>query len=102
MAPCAGVPLPAGRPTPSGPIEMSHAEASASEIGLPNFGMSAASAAELHRISAPKMGSVLDVNMADRSLSIDAPTRDGVDMAHRKARYRRRRAGCAALGDQLL
>src|SRR5258705_9837421 len=101
MAPCMGVPLPAGRPTPSGPMEMSQAAASDSEIGLPNFGMSAARAALLQSKSAAKSGSVLDVDMAHRSLRIDAPARDRVDVAHRETRDRRCRARRATLGDQL-
>ena len=44
--PCAAVPLPGGNPVPSGMMVMSQAAISASVIGLPSFGASAAIATE--------------------------------------------------------
>src|SRR5258706_7319688 len=99
VAPCAGVPEPTGRPTPSGAMEMSQAFKSPSEIGLPSFGISAAEVTPAPIPSAAASAKILRIDMGDRSLGIDAPARNRVHMRHREGDHRRRVARGAALGD---
>src|SRR4051812_20112209 len=110
--PCAGVPEPAGRPLPSGAIEMSQVAASASLIGLPNFGWSAAvavvaaktaavranrnspltrranrAAGAARRAALSRKGrgeTFLNINMGDGSVGGDAPAGNLVHMVHRE------------------
>src|SRR5215472_3408581 len=81
---------------------MLHALKSASEIGLPNFGASAANAAPATQETAAATTIVLSIDMAHRSLAIDGPARNAVHMLHWECADRRRAARFAALGDQLI
>src|SRR5580704_1953297 len=81
---------------------MSQAAASASLIGLPNFGTSAANAALAISANAPATLIVLHVDMADRPLGIDTPARNAIHMIHREGRDIGRVARLAAFGDELL
>src|ERR1017187_10603171 len=101
-APCAGVPEPSGRPLPSGAMELSQAAASCSLMGLPNFGASAAKAAVEASTSAAAMTAVLDIDMADSSLGIDAPARNTIDVIHWEGGDIGRVARRAAFGEELL
>src|SRR5262245_32168390 len=80
---------------------MSHAAASASEIGLPNFGVSAAAAALATSVTAANRHRLSRVDMADRSLRVDGPAGDRIDVTHWESGHRRRGARRATLGDQL-
>src|SRR5260221_4405418 len=81
---------------------MSHALASASVIGLPNFGASAAKAMPATQETAAAKMMVLSIDMAHRSLGIDGPTRNAVHMLHRERADRRCGARFTALGDELI
>src|ERR1700736_2934983 len=96
-APWAGVPLPGGRPMPSGPTLMSHAAASAGEIGGPRRGPSAAEAApaQASRATAATKtarlperrvpdAEVSNVNICHFPFCADAPTDNHVAMFHRE------------------
>src|SRR5215472_16004463 len=52
FSPCAAVPLPGGRPVPTGRMKMSHALKSGGAIGLPRMGVSPARAAPAAKASA--------------------------------------------------
>src|SRR4051812_21921658 len=81
---------------------MSHGLASASVIGLPNFGASAAKAVPAAQEMAAAKTIVLSIDMAHRPLCIDSPARNAVHMLHRERAYRRRTTRFAALGDELI
>src|SRR5918912_2890445 len=81
-APCAMVPLPGGKPLPSGYAWMSHAAISACVTGLPRFGP-AASAGPHTRSSAQN----LSVHMAHLALAVDRPACDAVEMLAREAEH---------------
>src|SRR5580765_6536980 len=99
-APCAGVPLPAGRPVPSGMMLMSQGAISASVIGLPRLGPSAANAPALTtRQAAAKTTSRID--MADFPLVIDGPAGDRVEMLAREGKHRGRCRGLSANFDEV-
>src|SRR5882672_902030 len=85
-APCAAVPLPAGKPVPSGRMLMSQAVMSASEIRAPSPGVCA---------------SGLSVDMFDLPFAVDRPTREAVVVLVGEAERIRRFPGLAALGDEL-
>src|SRR5712691_7759582 len=103
-APCAGVPLPGGRPLPSGPMLMSQSARSASLIGLPSPGWSAAIAA-----AAPPSASAretttarrLPVDMLGLPFGVDGPAGDDVHVSHRGGGHRNVDLGLAALGKHL-
>src|SRR5580704_15644188 len=101
-APWADVPLPDGRPLPSGPTLMSHVARSASLTGLPRPGRSAASAAPPSATAkATTAARRLGVDMLDLPLVVGGPDRDHVHVPHGESRHRRVDLGLAALGEQL-
>src|SRR4051794_14755021 len=101
-APCAGVPLPGGRPTPSGAMLMSQGARSAAVIGCPYLGASAASAALKTSASAAAKTDVLSIDMAHLALGIDPPARDGVAVLHGERGHIGRTPGWTALGNECL
>src|SRR5712672_4043117 len=76
-SPWIAVPRPGGRPTPSGPMLMSHAAMSAGAIGCPNCGAWARAADAIVSIDM-QTAMRLSVNIAGLPLLVDAPTCDGV------------------------
>src|ERR1700730_16172660 len=100
-APCAAVPLPGGKPLPSGPTLMSHSARSASLTGLPSPGLSAATAALASSASDAAMARRLAVNMLGLPFGVDRPAGDDVHVAHRERGYRRIDLGLAALGEHV-
>src|ERR1700716_848198 len=103
-APCANVPLPGGRPLPSGPMLKSHSASSASLTGLPSPGRSPAIA-----VAAPPSASTsgtttarrLPVDMLELPFVVGGPTRDDVHVPHREGGHRSVHLGFAALGEHL-
>src|SRR5712691_2040377 len=101
-APCADVPLPGGRPFPSGPMLKSQSARSASLTGLPSPGRSAASA-----VAAPPSASArgittarrLPVHMLELPFVVGGPARDDVHVPHREGGHRDVDLGLAALGE---
>src|SRR5580765_6925612 len=80
-APSAAVPLPGGRPVPSGRTLMSHPETSASLIGFPSFGPWAKAA--LQQRAAPitiTHAERLSVDMLHLPTALDRPACDRVEM----------------------
>src|SRR5438874_1545078 len=78
-SPCFGVPLPGGRPTPSGPMLMSHAEISSGVASCPRFGLSAANAtAEAMARPEAAMRRALRVDMLHLALLGNGPGCDGI------------------------
>src|SRR4051812_35443781 len=77
-APCAAVPLPGGNPVPSGMAVILQAAISASVIGLPSLGDSAATATEPSVTARETASSGLRVNMLDLPVAADAPAREAV------------------------
>src|ERR1700730_15351544 len=76
-SPSIAVPRPGGRPTPSGPMLMSHAAISAGAIGCPNCGAWAMAAdAIVSTDMQTAMG--LSVNIAGLPHLVNAPVCDGV------------------------
>src|SRR6516225_3414093 len=76
-SPSIAVPRPGGRPTPSGPMLMSHAAMSAGAIGCPNCGAWARAADAIVSIDMQTaMG--LSVNIAGLAHLVNAPACDGV------------------------
>src|SRR5215510_9110221 len=73
FAPCAAVPLPGGRPPPSGEALMSQALMSASEIGCPRLGVCASAEETLRSAASANLG----VDMADLAFRVDRPAGDG-------------------------
>src|SRR3954470_1364204 len=100
LAPSAGVPRPGGRLVPSGRMVMSQALMSASLIGLPSFGVSAACAAPSVNASRAA-ATILRVNMLDLPLGADAPAGDAVVVLVREAGDVRHGLGFAAHRDEL-
>src|ERR1700686_2844981 len=100
-APCADVPLPGGRPVPSGMMKMSQAVRSEGLTGLPRLGpsASAALAARANASETPPSES-LCIDMLDASFGVDRPAGDGVEMLAREPQYRRRLRGLAARGHE--
>src|SRR5262245_31167663 len=95
---------------PSGPMLMSHAAASAGEIGCPRRGPSAAGAALTRASSATKAtmtaplserratdAEVSNVNIGHLPLCADAPTGGHIAVFHRERGHVRRNLGRAAL-----
>src|SRR4029077_14525581 len=95
-APCVGVPLPAGSPTPSGPMLMSQAAKSFGATGCPNFCPSAAKAAPQPNESTSRM-MVLCIDMAHLTIGIRRPTRDCIEVAGQDRGYGRDSFGLTAL-----
>src|SRR6266545_409373 len=92
------VPLPAGRPVPSGRMAMSHALMSGSEIGLPRPGVSATAAGAVQANAIASRS--LRVDMLDLPVAVDAPARRAVVvLVGERKRAAHRRLGLAAGGD---
>src|SRR6185295_9231730 len=72
-APCTAVPLPGGKPEPSGMAAISQAAISASVMGLPSLGVSAATAAAPSVRSSEAASKLLRVDMLDLPGAADAP-----------------------------
>src|SRR5580698_1995189 len=102
LAPCAALPLPGGRLVPSGSTLMSHALISASEIGLPRWGESAATASDPQE-RAPNNASAcgLRIDMLDLPAVLDAPSGEAVVVLVWKAEHVRNLVGLAAYGDEI-
>src|SRR3984957_10605184 len=102
-APWAGVPLPGGRPLPSGPTLMSQSARSASLTGLPSPGWVAAIAAPAKAsASAPTSASCLPVDMLGLPVAVDGPAGDDVHVPHREGGHRNVDLRSATLGEHLL
>src|SRR3954463_1549881 len=94
ISPCFGVPLPGGRPTPSGPMLMSHAAISSGVAARPRFGLSAANAAaEATARPEAAIRRALRVDMLHLAFVGNCPGRNGVGVIDRSV---------AARGDHLL
>src|SRR5262245_18579194 len=101
LAPSTAVPLPSGRPRPSGMAATSQAATSASVIGLPSFG-DCASAAPAPTAATSSAGSrTLRVDMLDLPARVDAPAGEAVVMLVWEAERIGRLLGLAARGDEL-
>src|SRR5262252_9355724 len=98
-APCAAVPLPVGRPVPSGRMLMSHAAISASEIFAPRPGDCADAAPQASASARTARG--LCVDMFHLPLAVDRPAREAVVVLVGEGERIRRFLGLAALGDEL-
>src|ERR1700681_2821282 len=80
-APWAEVPLPGGRPVPSGMTKMSQAARSEGLTGLPRLGVSATAApAARATASAAAPTESLRIDMLDLPFGVDRPAGDGVEM----------------------
>src|SRR4249920_254447 len=99
-APWAGVPLPGGKPVPSGKMLMSQAVISAGSIGFPRFGAWAKAALEPSARAAATI-ICLRINMFDLPLVVDRPARGAVIVLARKSRYGRDFRRLAAHGHDL-
>src|SRR5215468_4243437 len=85
-APSAAVPLPGGRPVPSGRMLMFQAAISAGVRGFPRFGDCAKAAFELRTSVSTKMyPPSLCVDILHLSTALDRPARDGVVVLVRKS-----------------
>src|SRR5215471_1523985 len=94
-SPSLAVPLPGGRPLPSGPMLMSQEARSSGEIGLPRLGDSA-NAVEAKATSAPAtMSSRID--MLHLALVGDVPARDHVVVVVAAVAAQRNELGTARL-----
>src|SRR5690348_9890107 len=101
-APWAGVPLPGGKPVPSGKMLMSQAAISAGSIGFPRFGAWAKAALEPRESARTKaVIGILRINMFDLPLVVDRPARGAVIVLARKSRYGRDFRRLAAQGHDL-
>src|SRR4051794_21554475 len=82
-APWLGVPLPGGKPLPSGPMLMSQSARSASDMGLPRPAVSAAPTAPAQRPSASgARRAILRKDMLGLPLAVDRPAGDDVHVPH--------------------
>src|SRR5438552_19067772 len=80
-APSAAVPLPGGRPVPSGRTLISHPATSASLIGFPSFGPWAKAALnENTTTTTTKHPQRLRVDMLHLPAALNRPARDGIVM----------------------
>src|SRR5438876_3357769 len=100
-APSAGVPLPGGRPVPSGRMLMSHSDRSAAVMGFPSFGACPNAALE-NSASVTKIRNVrsLSVNIPYLPAAFDRPARNGVIVLARESGYSRRPRRLAAGRDK--
>src|SRR6516162_736380 len=78
-SPCLGVPLPGGRPAPSGPMLMSHAASSSGVAMRPRFGPSAAACQTKPSVSTTSE-KPLRVDMHDLSALGDTPAGNAVEV----------------------
>src|ERR1700719_831736 len=76
-SPSIAVPRPGGRPTPSGPMLMSHAAMSAGALGCPNCGAWASAADAIVSIDMQTARGLI-VNIAGLPHLVNAPACDGV------------------------
>src|SRR5262249_8533526 len=96
------VPLPAGRPVPSGRMAISHALMSASAIGLPSPGVSAAAAGAPPAGAPPRAERRLSREEPVLPLAVDAPAGGAVVvLAGEGERAAHRRLGLSAGGHEL-
>src|SRR5579872_7116810 len=80
-APCSAVPLPTGRPAPSGSMSMSHAAISAGSIGLPRLGPSPSAPPTPNvKVNNAVKVSALGVHMFDLTFVVDCPAHDGIEV----------------------
>src|SRR4030095_3996501 len=101
-APWAGVPLPGGKPVPSGKMLMSQAAISAGSIGFPRFGPWAKAGLEPRESARTKaVIGILRVKMFDLPLVVDRPARGAVIVLARKGGYERDLRRLAAQGHDL-
>src|SRR5712692_2405773 len=100
-APCAAMPLPRGRPVPSGRMLMSQALTSASATGWPRPGVSPASAAAAPASASATGKQNLSVHMLDLPVAVDRPAGDAVEVLIGEAEHRRRRLGLPAQRHEL-
>src|SRR5262245_26159207 len=102
LAPWAGMPLPGGRPVPSGKTVMFHAAMSAGVSGRPRFGVCAKAAVEIRASAIPAtQAPSLRVHMLHLSIAIDRPTRNGVVVLVRKCRDCGNSRGLATDSDKI-
>src|SRR5215510_12047770 len=101
-APSAGVPLPGGRPVPSGKMLMSHADRSVAVMGFPSFGVCPNAALE-NSVSVRKIRNVrsLSVNIPYLPAAFDRPARNGIIVLARESGHSRRPRRLAAGRDKL-
>src|SRR4029453_6458824 len=100
-APWAAVPLPGGRPVPSGWTFMSQAASPAALMGFPNLGPCADAALVSRRsISATRIKG-LCVDMLYLAVGVDRPTRRSVVVLRGERGYRRRLHRLSAMRDDL-
>src|SRR5690349_16467023 len=90
-APCAMVPLPGGKPWPSGYAWISHAAISACVTGLPRFGPAASAG-----VQARKRSASLCIDMAHLALAVDRPARNAVVVLARETEHVRHARRLAA------
>src|ERR1700693_5356844 len=101
-APCAEVPLPGGRPVPSGMMEMSQAARSEGLTGLPRLGPSAKAApAARANASETVLSESLRIDMLDLPFGVDRPAGDGIEVLARERQDRWRLRGLTARGHEL-
>src|ERR1700694_1095315 len=101
-APSVGVPLPGGRPEPSGSTLMSQAATSAGLIGFPRFGAWAkANSALRASVSVTANPRSLRVHMLYLPAGLDRPTGDSVVVLAREAANRQNSGGLGARRYQL-
>src|SRR4030095_16891199 len=101
-APWAGVPLPGGKPVPSGKMLMSQAVISAGSIGFPRFGAWAKAALEPKESARTKVViEILRIDMFHLPIALDRPGRDAVVVLTREARYRANLRSFATRGHDL-
>src|SRR5467141_2834903 len=93
-APCAGVPLPGGKPVPSGRMLMSQAAMSAVSMGLPRLGPAARQPKLTAKINRAPVN--LCVDMAYRPRAVDRPAGHAVVVLARECRHRRNFRSLAA------
>src|SRR5712691_511750 len=98
-APCAGVPLPGGKPVPSGRMLMSQAAISAVSMDLPRSGPAARQPKLTAKINTAPVN--LCVDMAYRPRAADRPAGHAVVVLAREGRHRRDFRSLAAYGDDL-
>src|SRR5438093_6909099 len=101
LAPCSAVPLPAGKPVPSGRMPMSHALISVSAIGFPRPGGSASAAGAAKASARRREGIGLSIDMFDLSLAVDRPAGEAVVVLICESQGAGNLCGLAALGNEL-
>src|ERR1700732_3127865 len=82
-APCAEVPLPGGRPVPSGMTKMSQAARSEGLTGLPRLGPSAKAAPAASANASTEQTASSRIDMLDLPFGVDRPAGDGVEVLAR-------------------